>query len=535
VLLACSPAGRRDAFQKFWLLFLFGLMVGGCQFAQANRAPITVRLIADGQERRLTLPAGSTVMQALQQAGLTLGDLDRAQPPFYTVLSDGDTVRLTRVREEFITETQVIPFERQIIRNESLPEGQQRLVQAGVGGEQEVTYRRLLEDGVEVSKSVVKTLVLKEAVAEIVMVGALASFAPLPIPGKIAYLAAGNAWVMEASTANRRLLVHSGDLDGRIFALSPDGSYLLYTRTSKKPADQQINTLWVVSTKSANPSPISLNVSNVVHFAAWLPNATNTIAYSTVEARGSAPGWQANNDLYKITIGGAPRQILEPNSGGVYGWWGMSFAFSPDGRLAYARPDSIGLVNQEGGYLAPLLDITPLQTHSDWAWIPGLSWGGDGKTLYFVDHVAAPPPLTPEESPSFDLKAASLVNSAVVDMVQHVGMFAYPSASPARQSGQERAYQVAYLQAIFPDQSETSRYRLVVMDRDGSNRRVIFPPADAGGLEPQTPLWAPQPIAGQSGDFLAVVHQGNLWLIDSGSAQAYQITGDGLISRIDWR
>ena len=108
-----------------------------------------------------------------------------------------------------------------------------------------------------------------------------------------------------------------------------------------------------------------------------------------------------------------------------------------------------------------------------------------------------------------------------------MGMFAYLTASPARSNGQEKAYSMAYLQAIFPQQSETSRYRLVVMDRDGSNRRVLFPSANSAGLEPQNPVWAPQPIQGQNGDFVAVVYQGNLWLIDTGNGQAYQITGDG--------
>ena len=94
---------------------------------------------------------------------------------------------------------------------------------------------------------------------------------------------------------------------------------------------------------------------------------------------------------------------------------------------------------------------------------------------------------------------------------------------------------MAFLQAIFPEQSETSRYRVIVMDRDGSNQRTIFPPSDAPGLEPQTPVWAPQPLAGQAGDFLGLVYQGNLWLVDSGSSQAFQVTCDGLISRIDWK
>lgn len=515
------------------LIALFSLV--SCELSQAKRADVEVSVVADGQKREIAVPSGSTVTQALQEVGITPGDLDKSDPPFYAVLTGGEAIKFTRVQEKFETETQTVPFDRQVVRNESLPEGQQRLVQQGVNGQQEVTYRSVLEDGVETSRSIVKTVTLQETVPEIVMVGAQASYAPLPIPGQIAYLAGGNAWIMDTSTANRRLLVNTGDLDGRIFSLSSDGSYLLFTRKSKKPPEQQINTLWAVSTKSSTPTPIWLKAANVVHFAAWFPNRSNLVAYSTVEPRGTSPGWQANNDLYKVGLTGEPQKILDSSSGGVYGWWGMSFAFSADGRLAYARPDGIGLVSQDGGYLAPLVQITPLQTHSDWAWTPGIAWGGDGKTLYYINHAPAPQPVTDEESPNFDLEATSFANDANVTLTQHAGMFAYPSTSPVRANGQEKAFEIAYLQAIFPAQSETSRYRLVVMDRDGSNRRVLFPSADSAGIEPQNPVWAPLPIQGQSGDFVGIVYQGNLWLIDTGSGQAYQITGDGLMTRIDWK
>ncbi len=517
------------------VLLVGAVLLSACELSQSSRAEITVTISADGRSQQVSVPAGSTVAMALQHAGLTTGSLDRSEPPFYAVLSNGDAVKLTRIEEKFRTEIQTIPFDRQTVRNESLPEGQQRLVQAGVNGQQELTYRTLFEDGVQTSETVVKTVLIQQAVPEIVMVGAQSSFAPLPIPGTLAYLAAGNAWVMDTSTANRRLLVNSGDLDGRVFTLSSDGSKLLFSRKSTKPADQQINTLWVISTTAENATPTALNVANVVHFASWLPNSSTTVAYSTVEPRGNAPGWQANNDLYTLTIGSQPKKVLDARSGGIYGWWGMTFAFSPDGRLAYSQPDSIGLVSQAGGYLAPLIKITPLQTHSDWAWTPSLAWGGDGKNLYYLDHVPASPPVTDEESPLFDLKALSFANDASVDLSAQVGMWAYPSASPVRVNGQEKAYQVAYLQAIFADQSETSRYRLVVMDRDGSNRRILFPSADLPGLDPQTPAWAPEPVPGQTGDFVAVVYQGNLWLIDTGGGQAYQVTGDGLISEIDWK
>ncbi|MBK8821454.1 MAG: G5 domain-containing protein [Anaerolineales bacterium] len=518
------------------LLFLltFVTLIVSCRSPQLGEEMI-VTITADGATRDITVSAGSTVTQALQTAGIAPGSLDRTEPPFYTILSQGDTITLTRVSEVFETEQVVIAFERQIVRNETLPEGETRLVQAGVNGLEEVTYRRILEDNIEISKSSVKTVILNEALPEIVMVGAQSSFTPLNIPGTIVYLAGGNAWIMEDSTANRRIIVSTGDLDGRIFKLSPNGEYLIFTRKSKKPASEEINTLWAVRVKNVEPKPIWLQAYNVVHFAEWIPG-TNSVAYSTVEPRSTAPGWQANNDLYRVSLtGGSPRKMLDANSGGVYGWWGMSFAYSADGRLAYSRPDGIGLVDQDGGYLKPMLNITPLNTHSDWAWIPPIAWGADGKTLYYVTHSPAPAPITSEESPFFDLSAVSFSSEAVASIVDSAGMFAYPSASPIRSDGREKIYQVAYLQSIFIEQSETSRYRLIVMDRDGSNSKTLFPPTDASGIEPQTPIWAPESLEGQADNFIAIMYQGNLWLIDSGSSEAYQVTGDGLINVIDWK
>jgi resuscitation-promoting factor RpfB len=508
-------------------------LLASCRSPQITGQDITIRISADGASRNVTVPSGTTVTQALQAAGVTIGDLDKVEPPPYTVLAEGNVITLTRVREIFETEEQIIPFEKQMVRNESLPEGETRLVQAGVNGRQELTYRRVLENGVEISRSVVKTLILQDALPEIEMIGAQASFAPLPVPGKLAYLAGGNAWVIDTSTANRTALVTTGDLDGRIFKLSPKGNYLIFTRKSTKPASKEINTLWAVRTDGGKP--FSTGLSNIVHFADWIPG-TNSIAYSTVEPRTTSPGWQANNDLsrYSITTG-EKRKILDASSGGVYGWWGMTFAFSSDGHLAYARPDGIGTVDIDGKYLKPLLDITPLNTHSDWAWLPSIAWGADGKTLYYSSHAPPPSLVNAEDSPFFDIDATSFSNDATVKVVEQTGMFAYPSVSSLRSSVRERQYQVAYLQAIFPEQSETSRYRLVVMDRDGSNRREVFPANDAPGLEPQTPVWAPDAIEGQSGDFIAVVYQGNLWLVDSGNRQAYQVTGDGLVTRIDWK
>jgi hypothetical protein len=136
-----------------------------------------------------------------------------------------------------------------------------------------------------------------------------------------------------------------------------------------------------------------------------------------------------------------------------------------------------------------------------------------------------------EDSTFFGISTLVLYGGTSLNMVPNTGMFTYPSPSPFVYNGH---YQLAYLQAIFPDQSDVSRYRLFICDRDGSNNRLVFPEEGAVGLEPQELFWAPEQTNFQD-QLLALIYQGNLWLVNTSTLEATQITGDGLSSRIDWR
>ncbi len=88
--------------------------------------------------------------------------------------------------------------------------------------------------------------------------------------------------------------------------------------------------------------------------------------------------------------------------------------------------------------LEPAVDMTPYQTLGDWAWVPGVAWGQDGRTLYFVDHGAPTGLEGPAASPAFDLAAQPGRGGPILKLAQRTGMFAYPSVSPARQNARRR-------------------------------------------------------------------------------------------------
>lgn len=523
--------------QKYFgpILLALSLILSSCQVIPTPGLPvIQVAIKADGTSVSISVPANSTVQTALAKSGISLGSLDRVEPPLAAIISSGDVIRVVRVVEEYYDKDEVVPFDHQSIKNESLPEGETRILQSGTNGERTVTYKRTLEDGQEVSNIEFKSVIITHPIPEIVMIGVQTPFSSKSISGVLAYIDNGNAWIMEGATGNRRPVVTTGDLDGHVFSVSFDRTWLLYSRKSPANSDY-INSLWTVRIDRDDPTPIDLQIKNVILFADWIPNSSQTIVYSTVEPRTTAPGWQANNDLYYrnfVSNGtlGAPIKKVEANSGGIYGWWGTSFDWSPDGtKLAFYRPDAVGMVDLRGGKLDQVLAITPFETHSDWAWVPGFSWSPDGQFWFVVDHDVPSDSASPESSTHFSLNALPVNNDYQVKLNSSSGMFANPKTSPMLPNG---SYLVAYLQAIFPDQSDTSRYRVFVMDQDGSNKETIFPGEGSPGVNPQMIYWTPD---FQFGAFVAIIYEGNLWLVDTQTKEQYQITGNGLISRLHWR
>jgi hypothetical protein len=544
------------------LLVILVLAFAACNresspLAVSSPRQTSVTIQADG-ETQVLMTSAATIADALEEAQIHLGSLDQVEPGEYLAVQEGMTIVVTRVIERFESVEVEIPFSQQIVQNEGLPLGERRLLQAGVNGTEEIVYRIEYRDGVETDRRIVRRTVLEPGADEIMMVGAQGTISPVTIEGIIAYISGGNAVVMRSTSANRDPLVTTGSLDGRVFALSPDGQRLLYTESlpAGEPVTNTVasfNSLWVVRTSrlSGPIEPQSLAVENVL-WADWSPDGEQ-IAYSTARPVAQIPGWEANNDLW---IGDwdarghfVPQQLLEPSSGGVYGWWGSDYCWSPDGRLlAYGQADEVGIIDTETGERIPLHQFSVYHTYGDWVWTPMPTWSPDGLFLAAVVHGAPIGAGSPEDSQVFDLWVWDVGSGALQDegdgeadaegsnaarrlalpLVGRVGMWAMPAWSPAFQIDDENASWIAFLQAISPLESATARYGLYVMDRDGSDLRLLFPDEPELGLRPQPVAWAPL------ADQLAIVYQGDLYLVNIADGAARPLTGDGINSNPVW-
>lgn len=523
------------------------LVITACSQNNAQPASRSVRgeLVVDGERRTFVYNSPLSVEELLRRENISLNPLDDVSPALHNQVTDGMTITVVRVTEERVCEEQVEPFEERRLPRADLEPGETRIAQQGQNGLVEVCERVVYRDGEEVSRSQQgPPVVLEEPVDGIVYVGVEDTLEPVAIEGTLAYLSARQAWIIQGSSTSRRPITLEGGLDGRVFELAPDGRKLLYTKTTTDPEDAQFtNELWLIP-DILSPEPTFLQQIDILT-AAWRPGAENTITYSGAAPGGGFAGWSAFNDLWSMQV--EPRTgeiidiqaIIEQNVSGAFASWGTRFAWSPDGaQLAYAKADGVGLVDLADGEFGPFRLAFPYfnaAITSNWVWQPELSWSSDGRWVTTTVH--GPPYSTeaPIDSIIFDV-AVFEVNPdkenplAISAFVKQAGIWARPTFSPQYADG---SYRIAYLQARSPLNSVGTEYDLMVMDRDGSNRRRIFPPEGEFGLRPRGSfdgefVWSP------SGRQIAIVYQGNIWVVDVESGLAQQVTNDGQASAVRW-
>lgn len=537
-------------FSIFFILLLLPHLAGCSSAALNDGAAVSFRVSVDGDVVDAQVAPAATVGDAIAAAGLTLGELDRVTPPTYTGIEPNLTITITRIREDTVVLEEVIPFERHTTINDAMPQNDSRLLQAGVNGVAEVTYRILYEDGIEVNRGEIRRALILESQDEIIMTGSQNTLQTVTVRGTLLYISRGNLWMMSSNSLNRRPLTLEGNSDGRVISVSPDGKNLLFTvqvTEEERERDDFNRLLYMNDFADPDSSPVDTGLKNIL-FAEFYPDETDTFAFSTAEPRADFPGWQANNDLWRASLSANGRvrdekQLVESSSGGIYGWFGTFLKFGATGEtLAWARPDGAGMLvayyddrdreraDIKGYYPVTLITFEPKNPY-DFVWVPEFSLSPDGRMLAITAHGAPLGNEEPGDSEVYDLLITPVNGGFTIPFSTRVGMWSAPRYSPLRISDDGSLdYSIAYLRAEKPLNSQTSPYRLIIADRDGSESRILFPALTDPGMRSADQDFAWSPDGGQ----IALTYLGNLTIVDTATGLAQQLSQDGQTSHPIW-
>ncbi len=131
---------------------------------------IPVELMLDGVVIEARANA-ALVADVLVELDAPLFALDYVQPPGDTAVSEGMRIEIVRVTEEVVAISEVIPHENRVQPDAELNLDQRAVLQEGSDGRREIRSRVRYENGVEVSRELLESVVAEAPVHRIVAYG----------------------------------------------------------------------------------------------------------------------------------------------------------------------------------------------------------------------------------------------------------------------------------------------------------------------------------------------------------------------------
>ncbi|MFP3461245.1 transglycosylase family protein [Arthrobacter globiformis] len=136
----------------------------------AISTPKTVSIIADGKAKKTTTTAAN-VGEVLKDAGIRLAAADRTSQPAHAPVVNNMVIKVSRVTGKTATVTEEVAFQSLSTDSATLPKGEEKVTQEGVPGETTLTYKLVLVDGREASRTLVSKTTTREPVTEKITVG----------------------------------------------------------------------------------------------------------------------------------------------------------------------------------------------------------------------------------------------------------------------------------------------------------------------------------------------------------------------------
>lgn len=131
-----------------------------------------VTVIADNQTRQVTSTARS-VGEALIELGITLGDRDRTSPSLSAALTDGMTVRVTRIKYSQVVEQVPVRAKATVLAAPNAPAGYMKILSDGQDGVVKRVTEVWEKDGQVTQRNVLREKVVVRAKPAVIMRGTL--------------------------------------------------------------------------------------------------------------------------------------------------------------------------------------------------------------------------------------------------------------------------------------------------------------------------------------------------------------------------
>lgn len=138
----------------------------------AEDATWSVEISADGLSTLVQVTdKDTTVMDAIQQAGVTVGELDQVSADKDAPVTDGMLVQVDRVAYEEYTVTETVSYKTTYRYSCVLKPGATKVDVSGRNGEKEITYRKVIVNGEVVKTEKVDEEITKKARNKVVLKG----------------------------------------------------------------------------------------------------------------------------------------------------------------------------------------------------------------------------------------------------------------------------------------------------------------------------------------------------------------------------
>lgn len=133
---------------------------------------VEISIAADDQRRQL-LTSKDNVAEALQEAGVGLGNGDVVKPGLATSITPSLEITVERFTEEIRLVQETLPFATSRREDPGLELGEERVVQGGENGVKELTVKVVKKDGKEVKSEIVEEKVVKEPTPRLIAYGTI--------------------------------------------------------------------------------------------------------------------------------------------------------------------------------------------------------------------------------------------------------------------------------------------------------------------------------------------------------------------------